>query len=258
MRLMTSILTLFAFVIPTMAQSKYGLNCSGDACVGMDEKAADRMVSAKSICTSGESGFAYSKKDVPSQAVQQIYWRDIYAAQRIAEQEYRLVDDCAKADLIVKIKLDTFSENVSLTVTDGDSGETVFTEYRSIQDSRSDLIRAGQHFQDAVKSARLDLQAQQARAEEAQREKERQANLAEKSHQCQIDFDSLRQMVILNMNRPVPQGVLNAITTHNRNCPNTINPEKIKAAKKADDDANLAKEEAAKEEAFTCLCESPC
>lgn len=250
MRLMTSILALITFVIPTMAQSKYGLNCSGDACVGMDEKAADRMASAKSICTSGESGFVYSKKDVPTQAVQQIYWRDIYAAQRIAEQDYRPVDDCAKADLIVKIKLDTLNDNVWLTVTVGDSGETVFKEYRSIQDSRSDLIRAAQHFQDAVKSAKLSLQEQQARAEEAQREKELQANLAEKSHQCQIDFDSLRQMIILNMNRPVPQGVLDAITSHNRTCPNTINPEKIKAAKKADDDASLAKEEAAKDEAL--------
>lgn len=250
MRLMTSILAVFAFVIPTMAQSKYGLNCSGNACVGIDEKAADRMASAKSICSSGESGFTYSKKDVPSQAVQQIYWRDIYAAQGIAEQEYRAVDDCAKADLIVKIKLNTLSDDVSLTVTDGDSGEAVFTEYRSIQDTRSDLIHAAQHFRDAAKTAKLSVQQQQERAEEFQREKERQANLAEKSHQCQIDFDSLRQLVILNMNRPLPQGVLDKITNHNRNCPNTISPEEIKAAKKADDDTSLAKEEAAKDEAL--------
>src|ERR1700722_5721633 len=250
MRLIISVLGVFAFVIPTMAQSKFGLTCSGDACVQIDEKATGRMTSAKSICTSGESGFTYSKEDVPSQALQQLYWRDINAAERIAEQEYRAVNDCATADLIVKIKLNTLRDTVWLTVTESESGETVFTEFRSIQDSRSDLIRAAQHFQDAVKTARVSLQEQQVRAEEARREKERQANLAEKSRECQIHFESLRQMVILNMNRALPQGVLEAITRHNSNCPNTINPEKIKETKKADDDASLAKEEAAKDEAL--------
>jgi hypothetical protein len=57
MRLIISVLGVFAFVIPTMAQSKFGLTCSGDACVQIDEKAADRMANAKSICASGDSGF---------------------------------------------------------------------------------------------------------------------------------------------------------------------------------------------------------
>jgi hypothetical protein len=246
MRLIASILAAFAFVIPTMAQSKYGLSCQGDACVGIDRKATERMANSKTICSSGDSGFTYSKKDVPSQLTQQIYWRDINAAERITEREYRAVDDCAKADLIVKITLDTLMNNVSLTVTDGDSGETVFTEDRSVQDKRSDLIRAAQHFGDAVKAARTALQDQQERAVEAQREKERQAELAEKSNQCQIEFESLKQMVILNMDRALSEQVLNKITGHNSKCPNTFSAEKIKAAKKADDDAKLIQEEAAK------------
>ncbi len=138
MRLVTSIVAVFAFVTPTMAQSKYGLSCIGDGCSTLDQKAATRMATAKTVCTSGNSGFSYSKKNVPSATEQRIYWQDINAAQRVAEYTYQVVYDCSKADLIIKTNLDLLMENVSLVVTDSDSGETVFTEFRSIQDTRND------------------------------------------------------------------------------------------------------------------------
>jgi len=48
----------------------------------------------------------------------------------------------------------------------------------------------------------------------------------------------------------MPQQVLNEITDHNSKCPNAINPEKMKAAKKAEEDARLAQQEAARAKAF--------
>lgn len=249
-RFATFIVVAFVLVVPSMAQSKYGLSCYGDACAVVDQKAAARMASAESICSSGDSGFTYPKKDPPSKSTAQIYWEDIYAAQRIAVRDYRVVDDCAKADLIVKITLDTLLDNVSLSVSDGDSGEAVFIENRSIQDKRSDLIRAAQHFRDAVKTARLELQKQEERAEEAERERAERAKLEEKSRQCQIEFDSLKRMVLLYIDTSMPQQVVNEIADHNRNCSNTLSPEKIRQQKKADDDARATQEAAAKEKAI--------
>jgi hypothetical protein len=261
MRLVTSIAAVLVFVIPTKAQSQYGLICSGDACRTLDQKAAARLVNAKSICMSGNSGFTYPKKNPPSPIREKIYWQDIDAAQGIAEYSYEALSDCSKADLIIKINLDLVSDSVSLVVTDSDSGETVFTEFRSIQDTRNDLIRAAQHFRDAVKATRLAAQEQQEREEEAEHERERRASLAEKSRQCQIEFDSLGQRVILYIDGPMPQELLNEITDHNSKCPNTVSPEKVKAAikaneekvkaaKKADEDARLAQQEAAQEKAL--------
>jgi hypothetical protein len=43
-------------------------------------------------------------------------------------------------------------------------------------------------------------------------------------------------MVIPNIDRALSERVLNEITGHNIKCPNTFSAEKIKAAKKADDD----------------------
>lgn len=208
------------------------------------------MATAKSVCTSGNSGFSYSKKNPPSATEQQIYWQDIYAAQRVAEYTYQVVYDCSKADLIIKTNLDLLLESVSLVVTDSDSGEAVFTETRSVQDTRNDLIRAAQHFRDAVKAARLAIQEQQERDEEAERERERQAKLAEKARQCQVEFESLRQMVYLYIDSSMPQQVLNEITDHNSKCPNTISPEKIKSARKAEEAANLAQLQAAKDKSL--------
>ena len=97
MRLVTSIVVVFAFATPTVAQSKYGLNCSRDACDAIDQKAAARMANAKSVCTSGNSGISFPKKNPPSPIEVRMYWEDIDAAQRVAEYTYQVVADCSKA-----------------------------------------------------------------------------------------------------------------------------------------------------------------
>jgi hypothetical protein len=57
---------LFFALAPALAQSRYGLNCYGDACVSVDEKAQSRMTNARTICYSGDSGIRYPKNNKPS------------------------------------------------------------------------------------------------------------------------------------------------------------------------------------------------
>jgi hypothetical protein len=154
------------------------------------------MTSARTICGSGETSILYPKKNKPNADEMAIYWRDIYAAQRIAESGYRAVIDCAKADLIVKITLDTLNDNISLLVTDADSGDSVFSETRSIQDSRSDLVHAAQHFLDHVKNARVAAQAEQARLAEEYSQQQKAEAAKREQQRCQAEFASLKQNII--------------------------------------------------------------
>jgi hypothetical protein len=50
-----------------------------------------------------------------------------------------------------------------------------------------------------VKAARLAIQEQQEREEEAEREREQQAKLAAKARQCEIEFNALRNTIILHL-----------------------------------------------------------
>lgn len=156
----------FFAITPALAQSRYGLSCYGDSCSAVDKKAESRMTNARTICSSGDSSISYPKKNKPSAGEMTIYWVDIHAAERVAESGFRAVEDCAQADLIVKITLDTMDDSVELLITDGDSGDSVFSEKRSVQDKRSDLIRTAQHFRDAVKRAKYAVQAEQSRLAE--------------------------------------------------------------------------------------------
>ncbi len=255
MKNLVYLLLALGMAMPASAQSKYGLSCYGDACNAMDHRAAERMTNAKTICASGNSGFVYPKKDPPKRVEEQLYWQDIFAAERAAESDYRVVSDCSKADLIIKTTLDLITDNISLIVTDGDSGEAVFAETRSIQDTRSDSIHAAQHFRDAVKTAKLALLLQQQQEEEARQEqkREQQRQEQERNDRCETELNSLRQRIDGELNYPVApvlQSLLGEITTHNNVCPeNAVNSEIIERLEKtyADNQSKEAAEKALRE-----------
>ena len=242
---------LFA-LIPARAQSRYGLSCYGTACTTLDQEAENRLATAHTICGSGDTSIVYPKNNKPSPAEMALYWRDIYAADRIANSSYRIVGDCAQADLVVKITLDTLSNDISLVVTEGDSGAYVFSETRAIQDKRSDLVHAAQHFRDAVKSAQLAAEAEQSRLAEEYRHQQ-QAEAAKREHQrCQTDFDSLKQNIIAYRDiqkEDLPQSIQEQIKVHNGLCTNQISIEVVENQRKAEIEAKAAQQEAATEQA---------
>ncbi len=246
------VLGLFFAFASALAQSRYGLTCYGDACTALDQKAERRMMSARTICGSGDTSVLYPKKNKPSADEMTIYWRDIHAAERIAESSYREVIDCAQADLVVKITLDTLNDSVSLVVTDGDSGDSVFSETRTIQDKRSDLIHAAQHFRDAVKSARLGAQAEQARLAEEYRQQQEAQAAKQEQQKCQTEFDSLKQNIIAYaevQHIDLPEEIRAQIAAHNSRCANPISVEVVENQRKVEVEAKAAQEQAAREQA---------
>jgi len=204
------------------AQSKYGLNCYGTSCSTVDQKAEERMVNAKAICSSRETEITYSRKDVPSKSTMQSYWANIHDAEIIAEADFQARGDCSRVDLILRINLDILMEEVSLSVTDADSGEAVFQEKRSMQDSRNDLIRAAKHFRAAVAAAKESERTRENERQEQHRagEEARQAEAYKQAHQCENDLSYLRQRIVLRSPEPsVLQSLVSDIQAHNSKCP---------------------------------------
>src|SRR5579872_176217 len=247
--LLCILLFLFSALLSTQAgaQSNYGLSCSGTSCSQMDQKAEERMVNAQTICFSGESGFSYSKKDVPSQALTQVYWADIHAAESIAESDFQALSDCSKADLIIRLSLDTLAETVSLTVTEADSGDAVFHEYRAVQDSRNDLIRVAKHFHAAVAAAKEAQLTRALKRQEKQRaeEESRRAEAYQRAHPCENDLTTLRQRIALRSEDPsLLQGLISDIYAHNSKCPE--DPVNEAVTQQIQKDAAAAQDKAAK------------
>jgi hypothetical protein len=242
------ILLCFLFALPGFAQSKYGLTCYGTSCSAVDQKAEERLVNARTICTSGETEISYPRKDVPPQSLMQVYWANIHAAELIAETDFQVQGDCSRADLILRITLDTVMEQVSLTVTDADSGDAVFQVNRSVQDSRNDLIRAAKHFRSAVAAAK---ESEQARARWAQQrrqaeEETRQAEAYKQTHQCESDLTNLRQRIVLRSAEPsVLQSLASDIQAHNSKCPQDSVDEAL--TRKIQTESSAAQEKAVKE-----------
>lgn len=182
-----------------------------------------------------------------------IYWRDIRAADRIAESGHREVIDCAQADLVVKITVDTLSDSISLLVTDADSGDSVFSETRTIQDKRSDLIHAAQHFLDAVKSARRAAQVEQTRLAEEYRQRQEAEAAKREQQRCQAEFDSLKQNIIAYtevQHIGLPQEIREQIAAHNSRCTNLVSVELIEQQQTAEAKARADQEEAAQKQAL--------
>lgn len=182
-----------------------------------------------------------------------LYWRDIEAADRIAASSYQEVSDCAKADLVVKITLDVLNDTITLLVTDADSGDPVFSETRTIQDKRSDLVHTAQHFLDAAKNAKLAADAEQSRlAEEYRRQQEVEASKREQQR-CQAEYDSLKQNIVSFtqvQHVEIPQDIRQQIATHNSRCTNVISFEMVEEQLKADAKAKADQEQAANERAW--------
>jgi hypothetical protein len=243
------VLTLFT-TLSTLGQSRYGLSCYGDVCSGIDQKAERRMVTARTICGSSDTSILYRKQNKPTVDEASLYWRDIHSAERIAQSTYVEVTDCSKADLVIRISLDTLNDIVSLLVTDGDSGESVFSETRSIQDKRSDLVHAAQHFRDAVKNARLAAEAEQARLAEEYRQRQEAAATEREKQRCEAEFDSLKQSILKYVDKNVDplQDLQDQIAAHNSECLNPISEEAVKNQRIAELKGRAVQEEAAKEQ----------
>ena len=255
MRKRAKIITIgmfFAFA-SALGQSRYGLSCYGDACIAVDRNAQSRMTSARSICGSGETSIVYPKNNKPSAAEMATYWRDIFAAQRIAESGYREVSDCAQADLILKITVDTGGGSISLLVTDADSGDSVFSETRTIQDTRSDLTHAAQHFLDDVRSARIAAQAESARLAEEYRQQQEAETSKREQQRCRAEFDLLKQNIIALtevQHIGLPQEIRDQVAAHNGRCTNPISVELIQQQQTAEAKARADQEETAQKQAL--------
>ena len=240
----------FIILIVTFAHAdtcKYGLGITygTDTCDLREAEALRRVAAAKSICISRNSEVQWNKnRKEPSWA-----WPAINAGAVAAVKDFPF-KACENADLVVKYIYDDTSETVKINVTDAESSDTVFEESRTVSDMHSDAIRMANHWHEMVIEARAKARAAKLAAEEAERERERQAKLEEESRRCQGEFDSLKQNIIAYtevQHVPLPQDVQNWIATHNKNCTNQISPELVKEQEKAEADAKLAQDEAAKE-----------
>lgn len=246
MKRATVILLILAATFSRAQTCRFGLGYAygNDSCASREAVALQRVAAARSICMSGNTSVQWNKNSKePSWA-----WADLEAGELEAVKDFTL-QTCEHADLVVKYVYDDMSENVTINVTDADSGATVFEESRSVSDLRSDAVRMASHWHDMV----IDAKAAKAAAEEAEREKEKQARLEYEAGQCELRFNALKNSIIDYIevqHVPLPQTVLNQIAAHNQSCPNnTISLEVVEQQEKADAAAKLAEEEAAKEKA---------
>lgn len=166
--------SVLAFSTATLAEvCLYGLyGSSSEACRLLQEKALERIASAKTICYSANSEVQWSKNNKQPVGA----FTTMSAGARIAMKGFTPLYGCERADLVVKIVYDATSpEAVTLTVTDAESGDIVFREERSVSDLSSDVTRMATHFQ----SMRSDALAAKIAADEiAQAKAKREAFLA--------------------------------------------------------------------------------
>lgn len=250
---MKPFVTSLIVLIASMAHAdtcKYGLGYTygTESCSSREAEALGRVAAAKTVCISANSEVQWNKNSKePTWA-----WAAIHAGEFAAVKGFTL-EACEHADLVVKYVYDDMSETVKFNVTEAESSATVFEETRSVSDLHSDAVRMANHWHEMVVDARAAARTAKAAAEEAERQREQQARLEEKSRQCQAQFDSLKQNIISYIevqHAPLPQIVLSQIAAHNDSCTNQISPEMVQQQEKAEADAKLAQEEAAKEKAL--------
>jgi hypothetical protein len=157
-RLFVAVVSLMLPRVMLAEQCKWGLewgNAGGKpsfSCSEIEALAAHRLVNAKRICYSDDSYVSWPKTSHKPDT--RASFENIHAAMSVAARGYVLVRSCKVADLVAKFEVDDRTDEVSLTVTDGDSNESVFHESRSIQNEANDLYRVAKHFQEACKEAR--------------------------------------------------------------------------------------------------------
>lgn len=109
------------------------------------------------------------------------------------------------------------------------------------------------HWHEMVGDARAAARSAKVAVEAVEREQERQARLEEEARHCQAEFDALKENIIAYLevqHVALPQTVLNQIAAHNNSCSMQITPEMVEQQEKAEADAKLAQEEAAREGAL--------
>lgn len=251
-------LTLSTAYSPAIAQTqtcKWGLGYgSQEACETKEALAASRMAQAKTICYSGDSEVHWNKHDKSFNSADTL--RIMRGAAEVAAQGYRFVFACEHSDLVIKLNADFLIESsVSINVTDADSGDTVFTETRAVQEEKNDLYRLALHFKDAHNEASRIAQEEAhaaVKAMEIAREQEREAQAAAQAakadQQCAEEEASFRQNIIsvatTRRDSALPL-MTQDIVDHNQRCPhNVVVPEKVVAQYRAEAAAKEAAEQA--------------
>jgi len=211
------------------------------------------MAQAKTICYSGDSGVQWNKHDKTFNSAYTL--RIMRSAAEIAAQGYRFVFACEHSDLVMKFNADfVIQSSVSINVTDADSGDTVFTETRDVQEEKNDLYRLALHFRDAHNEASRMAQEEAEAAErvaEIAREREREAHaaaqVAKANQQCTEQEGAFRQNIIslvIVQHESVPV-MTPDMFDHNQKCPhNVVVPEKIVEQYRAEAAAKEAAEQA--------------
>ena len=171
----TSLTLLAVLALPNLLAGEtcqYGLyGASRDACLALQKEALQRVASAKTICYSANSEVQWSKNNKEPAGA----FATMRAGARTAMKGFSPLYTCERADLVVRIDFDNISETVKITVTDAESGDSVFHEERSVSDLGSDVSRMAAHFQSMVLAART---AARAAREDAQAKAKEEAFLA--------------------------------------------------------------------------------
>jgi hypothetical protein len=232
------ILTLMVLVAVVDAKEcRWGLRADAvGGCQSVEMLAASRLVNARTICYSSDSAVHWNKNDKTFNAEYSL--RLMRRAAQIAAEGYTLASACTRSDLIIKFdaEFDGASPFVSVIVTDGDSGDVVYTETRDVQDQSNDFYRLARHFSDAHSQAEEAVRQTQeineaaaqatARAERAAQEQAAEANLRAV---CQSEYDALKSGIITrnyracdmnNCTTGIPP--VDVIARHNTMCPNNI------------------------------------
>lgn len=162
--LLALLASVFAVETSLADVCQYGLAAREGECPGIEKQALKRIASAKTICYSANSEVQWSKNNKEPVGA----FATMRAGARSAMKGFTPLFSCERADLVVKIDYDATSpEQVTLAVTDAESGDTVFRESRFVSDLSSDVTRMATHFQkmrsDAVAdqvAAAMELEAQ--------------------------------------------------------------------------------------------------
>lgn len=121
-------------------------------CATLEKEAAQRIVTAKTVCLSSESGVSWPKALKNPQTG--VSLASIHSAYLYAHSGYQSLSACRPAELIFTFHVDK-GEYVTLEVVEAESGETVFREQRSIADEDADLHRLAVHFSKAHLAAKV-------------------------------------------------------------------------------------------------------
>ena len=179
---MKRIVLLAAIMTASFARAdvcKWGLGyeSAASSCQAKQITAATRITRAKTICYADTSEVQWDKRLKNFDSKSSL--RHMRGAMTVVSTGYRLVLSCEHADLVAKLEVDrSYSEKVSLEVTDADSGDLVFAEERDLRDESGDLSRLANHFQ-AARAEAKQMQTEIKTAPSGEQKRETTARLAQ-------------------------------------------------------------------------------